>query len=236
MDKKQQVGGNMKYKIVAIVGPSTTKKTIISYLLAEKLNKVAVINGDQMQTQKRFNIELGTIDSDKFENVDKYFYRLNRSKIVSVSKYVQMFRKLIKTSTYNYYIIEGLSVDYANKLVEYYDIIFIGLYLVEEEWKTEIDKRIYTSFLNLKLKDFIKILTNSLFRAKSMDNSIGSYSIKNFFKNKETLGEVKNKIIENTVNIHRDKIAMYSNYENIKWFDSSNTYETVAKIIKIIGK
>lgn len=120
-----------------------------------------------------------------------------------------------------------------DKIMPYRDYILIGLDIPRQQLYNRINERVEIMF-NSGLKDEL----DGLIKDKHLDfdmqsmKAIGYKEFKEFYEDKWTLDEVKDKIKQHTRNYAKRQMTWFRRYENIKWFNPLTDENKILEYIK----
>lgn len=128
----------------------------------------------------------------------------------------------------------GWTPDDKNFVLQYPDVLFIGLTTDREQLYQRINDR-FDQML-VPLIDEVKPFILSGIKTKSLMTGIGYKEFYPFFENKKTLQEVVDECKKNSRNYAKRQYTWFQNQMNVKWFDVSyNDFsQTIEDVVKYI--
>ena len=232
--------------IIVITGPTATGKTLLSETLAKKYNAL-IVNADSRQIYKELNIGTAKPSSKELDENHYLFDCISINDEYNAFNYQEDVRKIIKKNPDKNIILVGgtglyiksalydydFKSDNKNKLL--YDAIFIGLTTDRENLYKRINERVDVMFKQ-GLLDEAKELFNKYKDNKILNNTIGYQEFKDYFDNKVSLDEVKEKIKTNSRHYAKRQYTWFNNQMDINWIEVNydNFNMTIDKTIKLI--
>ena len=232
--------------IIVICGPTATGKTFLSETLRKKLGGI-IINADSRQIYKELNI--GTAKPTK-EELDENHYLFDCISITNdynAFNYQEDVRKIIKDNpNKNIILVGGTGLYIKSALYDYdfksdnkdkllYDATFIGLTTDRDNLYKRINDRVDDMFemgLLKEAEDLFKKYNDN----KILNNTIGYQEFKDYFDNKITIEEVKEKIKQNSRHYAKRQYTWFNNQMDINWFDVNynNFNQTIKEVEKFL--
>ena len=232
--------------IIVITGPTATGKTLLSETLAKKYNAL-IVNADSRQIYKELNI--GTAKPTK-EELDENHYLFDCISITNdynAFNYQEDVRKIIKDNpNKNIILVGGTGLYIKSALYDYdfksdnkdkllYDATFIGLTTDRDNLYKRINDRVDDMFemgLLKEAEDLFKKYNDN----KILNNTIGYQEFKDYFDNKITIEEVKEKIKQNSRHYAKRQYTWFNNQMDINWFDVNynNFNQTIKEVEKFL--
>jgi len=215
--------------IIVITGPTATGKTLLSETIAKKYDAI-IINADSRQIYKELNIGTAKPKKEELDDNHYLFDKISITKEYNAFNYQKDVRKIIKDNpNKNIVIVGGTGLYIKAALYDYdfssnnkdkllYDALFIGLTTQRDNLYKRIDDRVDVMFKEGLLEE-AKNLFTEYSDNKILNNTIGYQEFKDYFKNKITLDEVKEKIKLNSRHYAKRQYTWFNNQMNINWFD-----------------
>ena len=229
--------------IYAIVGPTGVGKTLLSVMLAKKLN-AEIINCDSMQVYKELNIGVAKIKENEKEGIPHHLFDIVSVKDdFSCYEYQVRGRKLIDkllSEEKNIVIVGGTGL-YLKALLYNYtfdnnenknEIIYphkiIGLTRDRKILYDNIDKRV-DKMIDEGLLEEVKSLYDDGIRTRAINTAIGYKELYEYFDGNIRLEDATDKIKQSSRRYAKRQYTFFNNqFKNIKWYDiDKNNFEEI---------